>query len=328
VLLFDPPDSWKLARHHWAWLFSCLIIGVLALGAYGATWYSAGEQPPASSAVGLVTGIAAGLLMLYLFSYALRKLAPFRALFSKLTTNFWLRQHVWLGLLTVPLAVAHGARITAWGPLTTSLVVVYFGVILSGVWGIYRQQFVPTRLLEEIPDETIRSEIPHLSERLRQEAELLVLATCGPVKDEKGQIVIPPALTHHRNLIKNAAVHPGKVAGVLAAMPMQPIPGCEPLRQYFDDVVNPYLNPRLAGHGTTFLRARMDQGFNDLKGRLPKQAHEVIEALQSVCDQRRQFEEQEDLHSKLHAWVSFHLVLSTVLVVLLVSHIFTAPFYW
>ena len=71
----------------------------------------------------------------------------------------------------------------------------------------------------------------------------------------------------------------------------------------------------------------MDQDFADLRGRLPKEAHDVIDALRSVCEQRRQFEEQEALHNKLHNWVSVHLVLSTLLIVLLVSHVASAFIY-
>ena len=103
------------------------------LRAYGAIWYFTGEQPAARELFNLVSGILAGLLMLYLFSYALRKVPPFKAIFGAFTTNFWLRQHVWLGLITVPLAVAHGARITSWGYLTTALMIVYACVIISGV---------------------------------------------------------------------------------------------------------------------------------------------------------------------------------------------------
>jgi len=328
VLLFDPSSKKRtLAREHVPWLVSCLVVGLLALIAYGLQWVVSGVQPPASSPLGLVSGVTAGALMIYLFLYALRKLPVFREVF-RYKTNFWLRMHVWLGLLTVPLALVHGGRITHWGWLTFFLVLVYVGVIVSGVWGIIRQQYVPTRLLEEVPDETIRSEIPHLTERLRQEAELLVLATCGPGEPGTGPAVVPPSLKDHRDLIRNAARHPGKVAGVLAALPLQEIEGCEPLRSYFRDVIDPYLRPNSAGRSRLFLRARMDQDFDDLRGRLPDEAEDVIDALRSVCEQRRQFEEQEALHNKLHRWVSVHLVLSALLVVLLVSHVASAFIYW
>ena len=47
------------------------------------------------------------------------------------------------------------------------------------------------RLLQDVPDETIRTQIPDLTEQLRAEAELLVLATCGPPKSGPGAMSLP-----------------------------------------------------------------------------------------------------------------------------------------
>jgi hypothetical protein len=327
VLLFDPPNSWKLSKQHRTWLYPCLLIGVAALAWYFAHWaFFSTEQPGGSSLPGLVCGISAGLLMLYLFSYALRKVPVFNFWFGRLPTNYWLRQHVWLGLLTVPLVIAHAARITHWGNLTIALMCVYAAVIASGVWGVILQQSVPTRLLEDVPDETIRSQIPQLTEQLRQEAELLVLATCGPPESNTGRVEIPLTLKQHIGVVRDART--GKGTGLLALMPAEPIPDTESLRRYFIDTVDPYLRQTTGSRSKLFLRAKIERDFRDLKGRLPAEALPVIEALRDVCERRRQFEEQERLHSWLHAWVGFHLVLSAALVVLLGSHVITAVLYW
>jgi hypothetical protein len=328
VLLFDPPNSWKLSKANRSWLLPCLLIGVVALLWYGAHWaLFSSEQPGGSSIPGLTCGIVAGLLMLYLFSYALRKLKWLGWWFRRNKTSHWLRQHVWLGLLTVPLVIVHTARITHWGPLNVALMIAYAVVIASGVWGLILQQSVPTRLLEDVPDETIRSQIPQLTEQLRQEAELLVLATCGPPPAvTTGPVEIPLSLKNHIGVVRDA--RSGKGTGLLALMPPEPIPDTEPLRQYFHETVDLYMRPTVGSRSKLFLRAKIEKDFKDLKGRLPAEALPIIEALRDVCDRRRQFEDEERLHSWLHTWVAFHLVSSAALIVLLGSHVFTAIYYW
>jgi hypothetical protein len=326
VLLFDPPGSWRLSKQHRIWLFSCSIVGAAAILWYLVTWALSDQQPGGNSLPGLVAGIAGGLLMLYLFSYALRKTVLLSWLYRWQPTNFWLRLHIWLGLLTIPFVIVHTARISHWAEFTSVLVGVYAMVIISGIWGVYLQQRVPTRLLQEVPDETIRSQIPELTAQLRAEAELLVLATCGPPREGPGAMKLPLTLANHIGVVR--AAHGGKGSGLLAVLPAEEIPDTEPLRRYFNETVEPYLRPESAERSKLQLRARVDKDFRDLRGRLPVAAQPVIDALYGLCERRRQFDEQVQLHDRLHAWIGYHLVLSSLLVILLVWHIITAPWYW
>jgi hypothetical protein len=326
VLLFDPPDSWKLSKLHRSWLGACAVAGGAALLWYVLTWATSAETPGGSSLPGLVCGILAGLLMLYLFAYVGRKTPALRWYFSRRPTNFWLRQHVWFGLLTIPFVIVHTARISHWGTLTIALVVVYAAVILSGLWGVYLQQRVPTRLLQEVPDETIRSQIPELTDQLRAEAELLVLAVCGPPKQGPAAMELPLTLKHHIDVVR--AAHAGRGSGLLGVLPAEPIPDTEPLRRYFSETVEPYLRPETALRSKLQLRARVDKDFRDLRARLPVAAQPVIDALLGLCERRRQFDEQIHLHDRLHAWIGYHLALSSLLLILLGWHVFTAILYW
>ena len=52
-------------------------------------------------------------------------------------------------------------------------------MIASGVWGLALQQFLPTVMLEEIPAETIHSQIDRVLAHLHDEARQLVYETCG-----------------------------------------------------------------------------------------------------------------------------------------------------
>ena len=72
----------------------------------------------------------------------------------------------------------------------------------------------------------------------------------------------------------------------------------------------------------------MQHDFRDLRLKLDPAAHLVVDALEDLCERRRQFDEQASLHAWLHGWILFHLSFSAVLLVLLVWHVATAILYW
>ena len=186
------------------------------------------------------------------------------------------------------------------------------------------QQRLPHRLLQEVPDEVIASQIPELSEQLRSEAELLVLATCGPPGDgaEEGLQLL------RRQEATVRAVRAGKGSGLLRDIPAEPVADTEPLRGYFHSVLDPYLRPETSSGSALRLRARIKADFAELRQRINPDAHRVVDALEDLCERRRQFDEQAKLHARLHSWILFHLSLSAVLVVLVIWHAVSAVWYW
>src|ERR1700730_2132176 len=63
------------------------------------------------------------------------------------TVQRWLRAHIWLTLLTIPLVILHsGFRLG--GPMTTLLVVLYVIVMVSGIYGLALQHQMPTAMME------------------------------------------------------------------------------------------------------------------------------------------------------------------------------------
>jgi hypothetical protein len=299
----------------------------VALAAGG--WYvvaAAGSEvlPGGSSWPGFVSGALAGLLFLYLFAYGLRKLPVVRLWFDRRPTKYWLAQHIWLGLLTFPLVALHSALLTRWGgPLTVLLLAVYFAVLFSGIWGLWMQQRTPRRLLHEVPDEANPYQLADLSEQYRREAELLVLATCGPPDGAAEGLAV---LHENRHVLQ--ALRSGKGSGLLRIIPERPLPHTEALRQYFRTVIDPYLRPETSHRSALRLRARMAADFHQLRQQVNPSALPVVEALEGLCERRRQFDEQARLHRWLHAWVGAHLSLSAVLVVLVIGHAVSAVWYW
>lgn len=322
--------SWNLR-----WMIYALVVSGGAVAWSALVWMRTGECPGGSSMPGLVTGGLAGLIMLYLTSYVFRKLEGFKVYYALFPTKYWLVQHVWLGLLTVPLVLVHAKYLTlplalfdsryVWrmGPLPLALVLVHFLVVGSGIWGLIVQYRIPRRMLEDIPDETIQAQVPDLVEQMTAEAELLVLATCGPGRDPKQW---EKRLTKHRELLKD--VRAGRGTGLLKELPIVPIPGTESLQIYFDKMIVHYLTDKDRRKLKLHQRARREREFADLRERLDPKAHPVVKALEDLCERRHQLDEQTRLHRWLHAWVSVHLVATIALILLLVWHVITAVYYW
>src|SRR5438552_2114649 len=81
------------------------------------------------------------------------------------TVQHWLRAHIWLTLLTIPLVILHsGFRLG--GPMTTLIIILYVVVMVSGIYGLVLQHYVPTVMMERLPAESVYEQIPHIRAQL------------------------------------------------------------------------------------------------------------------------------------------------------------------
>lgn len=316
-------DNWG---PHRPWVVLTILAAVAA-----SIWYfyaSAGADrwPGGSSLPGFTFGILGGLICAFeMLLWWRKKVRTWRIG----RAQAWMRAHIWLGLLSVPLLVYHsGFRLG--GPLSTVLMVLFLVVIASGIWGLTVQQLLPSKMLHEVPAETIYSQIDRILAQLADEAERLVLATCGPAAGET-----PPAAAEEEAaatgfLTIGAVRVAGRVQGKVleTRVPSQPIPGTEPLRTFFAERVRPYLldgdrsdSPlRYPGRSTAF--------FRNLRTLLPPGAHDALDALEGACDQRRELDRQARVHFWLHNWLWIHLPLAAAMIVLMFVHIVVAIQYW
>ena len=86
--------------------------------------------------------------------------------------QFWLRGHIWLTLLTIPLILLHsGFRLG--GPMTTTLMVLYAIVMVSGIYGLMLQHKLPTMMKESLQAEIVFEQIPNVRAQLCAAAEKL-----------------------------------------------------------------------------------------------------------------------------------------------------------
>ncbi|MFN2623268.1 MAG: hypothetical protein ABR611_10520, partial [Chthoniobacterales bacterium] len=120
---------------------------------------------------GTPLGLWFGSISLAIFVFAillsLRKKIP---LWRVGTVQRWLRAHIWLTILTIPLVILHsGFRLG--GPMTTFLMVLYAIVMVSGFYGLFLQHVMPRLMKERLPAETVFEQIPHIRSQLAVAAE-------------------------------------------------------------------------------------------------------------------------------------------------------------
>src|SRR5213592_750548 len=117
--------------------------------------------------LGLWFGTISLAIFLFAILLSLRKKIP---LWRVGTVQRWLRAHIWLTILTIPLVLLHsGFRLG--GPMTTFLLVLYTIVMVSGFYGLFLQHIVPRLMKERLPAETVFEQIPHIRSQLAVAAE-------------------------------------------------------------------------------------------------------------------------------------------------------------
>ncbi len=320
-------DRESLPQHR-PWIIFALLVTVLAAIWFGFEACSAGGRPSGSSPSGLTFGIAGGLIIIFEFLLWPRKWARSSRLFGR--AQVWLRAHIWLGLLCLPLAVFHsGFRLGGW--LATILMIIFLIVILSGVFGLVLQQYVPTRMLEDVSAETIYSQIGYVLEQLRGDADQLVSAVTGErVVPVEGEHVSVAAGREDGPFVVGSMGRAGGTQGKMlqTITPGSAVIGSEVLHQFYVDAIRPFLKDKVDPATPLLTEVRARGMFDDLRSRLNPAAHSAVLALEQLCTQRRQLLRQAQLHVWLHSWLWVHLPLSAALVVLLGIHVWVAVWYW
>jgi hypothetical protein len=173
-------NNWK----HFPWFVFVCLATIAACILYAGNFHPAALPPwihlPASliqtptehhTVGGTPLGLWFGSISLGIFVFAallsLRKKIP---LWRVGTVQRWLRAHIWLTLLTIPLVILHsGFRFG--GPMTTFLMALYAIVMISGIYGLFLQHLMPRLMKERLPAETVFEQIPHIRAQLAVAAE-------------------------------------------------------------------------------------------------------------------------------------------------------------
>jgi hypothetical protein len=290
----------RIDKSHQPWM----IVTLASLGAAiilyipYAVWSANG--PRGGSAIGLLYGVIGYALMLYAGLLGARKKKPVWRIGRAQT---WMRGHLWLGLLSLPLILFHAGF--AWrGPLTKLLMILFFIVVGSGILGAVLQHYVPHLILQRVPMETIYEQIPRVRPQLLSEADRIVESVCGPLDPAGGaddQAAAPEAAT-------------------VAAVVDVDDEARQRFREAYLRTIRPFLeNPAVAGAELGDDR-QAGSVFQSYRRMLPTIVHPRLEDLENICEEERQLNRQTRLYQWLHGWLLVHVPLSIVLLVLGAVH--------
>jgi hypothetical protein len=275
---------------HRKWLVASLIILGVATFIYIAYAASSPAGPSGGSATGLTFGIVGFGFMIFSGLLAARKKV---AIWRLGRAQTWLRGHLWLGLLSLPMIFFH-AGFQFGGVLTRVLMILLILVVASGLFGAALQHYLPRLMTSEVPMETIFEQIDHVREQLVAEADALVNGICGSAPAEQ------------------IALSGGGAVAVATPAPG----GVLPLREFYTRQLRPFLqHQHFPGPG---LAQRDDSSriFDGLRTVLPHDAHDATRKLEEICEEERQLRRQVRMHHWLHGWLLLHVPLSLALLLL------------
>ena len=238
-----------------------------------------------SSLPGILYGVAGYGLMLYAALIGLRKKFPAWRIGRAQT---WMRGHLWLGFLSLPLILLHCAF--SWkGSLASLLMVLLFITVGSGILGAALQHFVPVFMTRSVPLETVYDEIPHVHQQLCDEADNLAASISGTA--EAGHSVLTEIDPEDR----------ARFAEV-----------------YVNSIVPILHQPGSVGKGS--VSGELEPVFDSLRKILPVKVHPILKDLADICEEEDQLRRQKRIHIWLHGWLFVHVPLSITLLVLGAIH--------
>src|SRR5262244_2136875 len=240
----------RMDRTQRGWAVGSLLF--LAISALAYVLYALGAPagPNGGSLAGLAFGITGFAFMIFAALLGARKRVPTWRLGH---AQAWMRGHLWLGFLALPLILFHGG-FRFGGTLTKILMWLLIITVVSGVFGAALQNYLPRLMTKDVPLETIYDEIGHVRRILREEADHAMEALCGPLgytyKSEEGQraggFTAMRALTAGTVALRtSAAVSAGaSVATAVTAAPEIVLLSDDqsaPLRRFYCGELRPYL---------------------------------------------------------------------------------------
>src|SRR5208282_2707717 len=274
----------------WAWfsLGFFLVSGIV----YAFYAVNATAGPRGGSAMGLAFGIVGFAFMIFAALLGARKRVPTWRLGR---AQAWMRGHLWLGLLSLPLILFHGGFHFG-GTLTRLLMWLLIITVASGLFGAALQHFVPRLMTTDVPLETIYDEIGNVRRSLREEADRAVEALCGSLgfakRDTAGEL---------------------RAGGFTAEQ-------SAPLTRFYLQEMRVFLEEPMRRGQRLGDAEKAKSAFAALQMLLPATARDTLMELEEICGEARQLRRQERLHRWLHGWLLVHIPLSLALILLGAVH--------
>jgi hypothetical protein len=285
----------RIDSTHKPWLW--ISIAVVALSILVYVPYSMHTTPGGGTGIGLTFGSLALGCMIFAALLSLRK--RFRIIRIG-SARVWMKAHLWLGFLALPLVLFHAA-FHARGVMTVILMLLTIIVVASGVFGAWLQHTLPSKMFREVPYETIYDQIGVIRSQLATEAE-----------------------QNATNVTQMLA--PARGAGATVVLTMLTVPELGDEVSQFDAFYNtqiaPYLlaDRKVAEKMPLYDRTTARAEFEKYMTLFPQAAWPPISALEDVCEEKRQLDHQIRLHHWLHSWLLIHLPVSAALLLLACIH--------
>lgn len=306
------------------WAIASLIILAASAAVYVFSVLQSPQGPRGGSPIGLLFGVIGFGFMIFAALLGARKRVPVWRLGRART---WMRGHLWLGLLSLPLIFFHGGFHFG-GTLTEILMWLLIITVVSGIFGATLQHYLPQVMTADVPLETIYDEISHVRTLLREEADHAMEALCGPLGFTKG------SQEDGSNAGGFGAIRPiapsgtGAASGAAVASAPEILLLSEeesaPLRRFYLQEMRPYIeDPKKRGQRLADAD-KTRTAFTGLRTLLPVPAHATLDDLMGICDETRQLVRQERLHRWLHSWLLVHIPLSLALILLGAVHALVA----
>ena len=217
----------------------------------------------------------------------------------------WLRAHIWLTILTIPLVAFHsGFRLG--GPHTTTVMVLYAIVMVSGFFGLAMQNFMPRLMKDSLSREVVFDQIGEMHRRI-VEAALVFRRSLS------GQRVAAGAHGAEDEVTTMVAVDDSE--GVLLT--------------FLDQECMPYLQASRSRAVRSRLGAKRlsDDVFRLLRLNVSENYRGKVDEMQRWCDDRRVMDAQMRLQHWLHGWLLIHVPLSFSLLIFTFWHAYVTWIY-
>lgn len=292
-------------RSHRRW---AIVSGAaLAIAVVGYIPYALRSTPPNGGSVpGLLYGGIAFACMTFVTLLGLRKAFPIWRIGR---TQTWMRGHLWLGALSLPLVLLHSGFLFGHG--LTSLMMWLLAIVwVSGLFGAWLQHTMPRRLLRDVPMETIYEQIGRVRGQLLDEADTVVAEACGRLDVE---VAVPVAASSAGATALATVLRTGSGGADEGA----------PLREFYLREVRPFVQRPSRGHALADATAASAMTAK-VRALLPSPLHPALADLESICEEERQLLRQERLHGVLHTWLIVHVPLAYAVMLLAVVHVVMA----
>ncbi len=311
-------------RRQTRWAVATGAAALVAAAIYALYAATAAGGPRGGSWAGLFFAALGTGVILFECLLGLRKRYPASPL-GRVKT--WVSAHVWLGLLSFLLILMHSGF--HWGKgLAAVLMWIFAAILASGLFGVALQNYIPRRMTELVPRETIYEQIPTVIRGLRTEADErveFVTADLG-TGEEEDEIVRAGGVKQYFDPAqkKSAEEKVQAVVGKRKASPQIEIERAakNALRAHYLQEIRPYLEESPAASSRRLLgtREQVAAYFNHLRTIMPVASHDVLRDLEEIAEERRQLLVQRRLHLWLHTWLLCHVPLSFAFLVLTAAH--------